>query len=59
MEGEKMGKVTWHGWSTSYDQIPESSSIVFVKTTTTEQKIEEEKNLKKKTKNIKEKKIKK
>ncbi len=54
-----MGKVTWHGWSTSYDQIPESSSIVFVKTTTTEQKIEEEKNLKKKTKNIKEKKIKK
>lgn len=31
-----MGKVTWHGWSTSYDQIPESSPITFVKARVTE-----------------------
>ena len=42
-----MGKVTWHGWSTSYDQIPESSSITFVKAGAAEDKVKKGRKLQK------------
>lgn len=54
-----MGKVTWHGWSTSYDQIPESSSITFVKDGAAEDKVAKDKKFKKEAKDTKETKTKK
>ncbi len=45
-----MGKVTWHGWSTSYDQIPDSSPITFVKVRAAEDMVKKGEKLKKEAK---------